>query len=222
LFEIAKRFLYQDDYQEKKTVAGLIAGNPHRGWRNSRKEEDFFDIKGILEQILQMAGYRGYRNLDPPTCLHPKRGAGIQVGKDEIGYYGELHPNLVERYEMSGRVLVFELNLQPLSDQFRRTTAQFKPYSMFPAIRRDMALLVPENVTAEQIEKIIRREGGNLLEDVEIFDYYRGKQVKEGFVSVAFRLTFRSAEGTLKEEAVDQTVNAIVKQLEKKQVELRS
>ncbi|MDX9753292.1 MAG: phenylalanine--tRNA ligase subunit beta [bacterium] len=224
LFEIARSYAVLDGAKtETKVLAGLIMGNPHSGWRNTRKEQDFFELKGMIETILQIGGYRGYRSTDPPACLHPKRGCQIQAGKDCVGYYGELNPPLVEHYDLKGRILVFELDLKVLSDQFRASSVQYKPFSTFPAMKRDMALLIPKDVAVDHIEKIIRRESGNLLEEVVLFDYYSGKQVQPGYVSGAFRLTFRSPEGTLKEEVVDQAFANVLSQLQKKlQVQLRS
>jgi phenylalanyl-tRNA synthetase beta chain len=223
LFEIARTYFANEEKTEKKTLAGLLIGNPHAGWRNTRKEHDFFDLKGIIEGILQLAGLRGYRSMEPPACLHPKRGIEAQIGKTPVGYFGELHPQLADQYELPGRVLVFELDMKVLSDQSRAARVQYKPFSSYPAVKRDMALLIPETVSSDHIEKIIRRESGNLLEDVSIFDYYRGKQVQEGCISIAFRLTFRSTEGTLKEEDVDAVFNRVLTQLKKKlDIQLRS
>ena len=224
LYEIARSYKAIDNVlQEKKMVAGILTGNPHGNWRNNKKEYDFFDLKGIVEGLLQISGYKGYRTTEPPSCLHPKRGATIMVGNIPLGYYGELNPLLSDKYELRGRVLVFELDGKVLSNQFVSTSSQYKVFSSYPAVKRDLALLIPATVTVDHVEKIIRRESGALLEDTVVFDYYSGKQVQEGFVSVAFRLIFRSSEGTLKEEIVDQTFEKVLNQLKNKLgVQIRS
>ena len=224
LYEIARTYKAIDKaLTEKKKVSGILIGNPHSGWRNNKKEQEFFDLKGIVETLLQISGYRGYRIMDPPSCLHPKRGAAIMAGNTPLGYFGELNPLLAEKYELRGRVLVFELDIKALSDQYKVTSAQYKPFSSYPAVKRDLALLLPVAVSVDHVEKIIRRECGTLLEDTTVFDYYSGKQVQAGFVSAAFRLTFRSFDGTLKEDIVDQTFEKVLNQLKNKLgVQIRS
>jgi len=224
LFELGRNYLPNgEEVNEHPVLGAVIVGNPSKDWRNQANELDCFAVKGIVEGILGLCGVKNYRNVEGPKALHPKRGVGLQLGKDSIGYFGELHPNLVDNYELNGRVLVFELTIKPLSDYYRKYLPQFKTYSTFPSVRRDMALLVPQNAPAQKIEKIVRREGGDLLEDLNLFDYYKGKQVTEGYVSLAFRLTFRSMEGTLKEEEIDQRFEKITNALKKElDVQLRS
>ncbi|MEW6234457.1 MAG: phenylalanine--tRNA ligase subunit beta [Candidatus Omnitrophota bacterium] len=224
LFELARIYLPQESgHEENRMISGVIVGNPGADWRSGKKERDFFDVKGLVEGMLSLCALRRYRSIEGPACLHPKRGATIQEGKQTLGYYGELHPNLAEKYELPGRVLVFEIGLKPLSDAYRSYTARYRPFSLFPAIKRDIALLMPEGVPARKVETIIRRESGDLLENLEMFDYYRGKQVAQGFISAAFRMTYRSREGTLKDDEIDVLIGKILNGLKKElDVQLRS
>ncbi|MBI1387989.1 MAG: phenylalanine--tRNA ligase subunit beta [bacterium] len=224
LFESARTYQGDSDGAiEKKTIAGVIAGGLNASWRNQKHEFDFFDLKGLVEGLLATAGVTRFRLIDGPDCLHPHRGVSVQAGKAPFGYFGELHPNLAEEYNLTGRVCVFELELDPMGKIDREKTPQFKPYSIFPAVRRDLAFLLPDGVSASDVEKVVRQEGGDLLEDVRLFDYYKGKQVAQGFSSVAFRLTFRSPDETLKEETVDSAREAILSRLQSKlNVQLRS
>ncbi len=224
LFEIGRKYLpHNNKVVEKEILSAVIVGNLYRNWRNQKSEMDFFDIKGVAEGILNLAFLRRFRLIEGPGCLHPKRGVTIEERKQPIGFYGELHPSLAEKYELNGRILIFELDLQSLSDAFRNSQIKYRPFSAFPAVKRDLALLVPENVTSRQVEEIIRKESGEILEDIVLFDYYRGKQVPEGKVSLAYRMTYRSMEETLKEETVDQIIDKILNQLSKKlEVQLRS
>lgn len=216
LFEMARCYLPQNgDVSEKNVVAGVIVGNPARSWKNPKAELDFFDLKGDVEGLLSLCGVKKYRTMNAPEALHPKRSVGVLIGKQKIGYYGELSPSLAEAFELPGRVLLFELELQPLTEAFRNFLPQYRLYSAFPAVRRDLALLVPRDVTARQIEEIIVREGGEIVEEVEMFDFYKGKQVAEGFTSLGFRVTFRSMTETLTEETVDAAYNRMLAALQK-------
>lgn len=218
LFEVGRAYLPQEgEYaNEINRVAGIIIGNPLQSWSDTRSELDFFAVKGIAENVLKLGSIQRYRQAKAPDWLHPKRSVSVQMGKEIIGCYGELHPNIAEQFNLSGRVGIFEIDLKPLYENQASKTPQMKQFSNFPAVKRDFALLVPKDVSTKKIEDCITQNAKNLLEEVRIFDYYQGKQVQEGMVSAAFRVAFRSTEGTLKEEIVDETCNAILNALEKK------
>ncbi|MDP8245111.1 MAG: phenylalanine--tRNA ligase subunit beta [Candidatus Hinthialibacter antarcticus] len=224
LFEIARTYTpHEGHVHEKKTIAGAIVGPLIGDWRNHKTEFDFFDLKGLVDGLLQTAKLTRYRLIPGPNCLHPHRGVWVQAGKQPFGYFGELHPSLAEKDDLSGRVCVFEFELAPMSQAFRKPLALYKPFSIYPAVERDLAFLLPDGVTAQAVEKVVQKQGGALLESVALFDHYRGKQVAEGFASVAFRLTFRSPSETLKEETVDGVCRSILDELQKKlNVQLRS
>lgn len=223
LFEIAKKyFILDNELIEQPAVAFILVGNPFSNWRNFKSELDFFDAKGIAEQILSIGNIARYRLAPGPQCLHPKRGIGIQYANGTIGYYGELNPALRDKYELIGRVLVAEIDLRPLSESYRSSQPTYRAYSIFPAVKRDLALVAPVEVATGDIEKAIRKTGGELLEDISLFDYYRGKQVSEGTVSAGFRLTFRSREETLTEERIDSLIEAILNDLKTMGVYIRS
>lgn len=215
LYEIARVYLPSEDtHVETMMLAGVICGAPHSNWRDKRAEFDFFDLKGIIVSMLGQAGLKRYRLEDGPDCLHPHRGVWTRAGKKPIGYFGELHPALAEEMDLTGRVCVFEFELAPLARASESNAIKFKPYSPYPAMRRDLAFLLPDGLSARQVEDVIRQEGGELLEDARLFDYYKGKQVAEGHASVAFRLLYRSAEGTLKEETVDALGERVLNRLQ--------
>ncbi len=224
LFEIARTYTpHEDHVHEKKMIAGAIVGSLTEDWRNHKTEFDFFDLKGLVDGLLGVAKLTRYRLIPGPNCLHPHRGVWVQAGKEPFGYFGELHPSLAETDDLTGRVCVFEFELGPMSKAFRKPLAHYKPFSIYPAVERDLAFLLPDGVTAEAVEKVVQKQGGDLLESVKLFDHYRGKQVAEGFSSVAFRLTFRSPSKTLKEDVVDAACKAVLDELQKKlNVQLRS
>ncbi len=224
LFEIGRIYpALKDEIDERQTLSAVIVGNPHKNWRDPKSELDFFEIKGLVEEVLQIGSLRRYRLIPGPEWLHPKRGAFVQAGKKPLGFFGELNPALTEQYELTGRVLVLEIDLHSLTTFFRAGTTAYKPFSTFPSIKRDLALLIPLGATAKKVEDCIRQESGDLLEELELFDYYQGKQVADGAVSAGFRMTYRSAEGTLKEGTVDTIVDKILARLEKQLgVDIRS
>ena len=224
LFEIARTYTPHDGHvHEKKTIAGAIVGSLAGDWRNRKTEFDFFDLKGLIEGLLGTAKLTRYRLIPGPNCLHPHRGVWVQAGKAPFGYFGELHPSLAEKDDLTGRVCVFEFELAPMAQAFRKPLAPYKPFSIYPAVERDLAFLLPDGVTAQAVEKVVQQQGGDLLESVALFDHYRGKQVAQGFASVAFRLRFRSPSETLKEEVVDGACKLILDELQKKlNVQLRS
>lgn len=216
LFEIGRRYLPDGDMaNEIAAVGGAIVGNLNPNWRTPGAEMDFFGLKGIVENALAVCGATRYQAADPPSWLHPGRGVSIRIGKERAGWYGELHPKVAEQFELTGRVLVFELDLPVLAARLGQALPKFKPFSNYPAVRRDFALLVPDGASAGAIRACIEKESGNLLEDLTIFDYYRGKQVGEGYTSLGFRLTLRSNEETLREETVEDVVRAILRRLER-------
>lgn len=224
LFEIGRIYPATGDELDEIQILGVvIVGNPNTTWRDRKSELDFFDLKGLIEGILQLCSLKRFRLVPGPEWLHPKRGASIQAGKEPLGYFGELNPALVERYELTGRVLVAQLALKALTASYRAGSVAYQPFSTFPSIKRDLALLLPQGAAAKQIEEIIRKESGDLLEDFVLFDYYHGKQIADGTVSAGFRMTYRSSEGTLKEETVDTIIEKILAQLDKQlSVKLRS
>ncbi|MGC9328442.1 MAG: phenylalanine--tRNA ligase subunit beta, partial [Candidatus Hinthialibacter sp.] len=224
LYEMARGFFAKGgDLNESRVLAAVLVGNPHQGWRNQRTDLDFFDLKGMVNDLLSLACVRRFRALPGLECLHPKRGVQIQAGKHILGFYGELHPSLAELYELPGRVLVLEFDLELLTEFYRSDQPLYRSFSSFPSVKRDLALLLPQGTEAQKVEEIIRRKCGELLEDLYLFDYYRGKQVAEGRVSAGFRLTLRSQQGTLNEEQVDSVVDSILTTLKKDlDVSLRS
>jgi len=214
LFELASVYLASGDTaREKKKIGVVILGNPRADWRDPRPEMDFFDLKGLMENLFTLCGLKRYRLLPGPDCLHPKRGVTVDAAQQTTGYFGELHPALAETYELPGRVLAAEIDLSALTRFWKETAIAYRPFSIFPAVKRDLALLLPRPGTSKQVEDIIRQEAGALLEDLRLFDYYQGKPVAEGMVSIGFRLTFRSPEETLTETGIDRMIEKILARL---------
>jgi phenylalanyl-tRNA synthetase beta chain len=189
--------------KERPVVAGVLAGSWDRpGWNDAPPALDFFDGKGVLQTIAEELGLAKWRvrSAELPW-LQPGRSAEVIVGGDVVGWLGEVHPAVLDAYECAGPVTVFELQLRPLV-KAAREVREFVDIPRFPAVKIDLALVVPEDVTAERVEQSIRSAGGRLLEEARLFDVYRGKGVEAGKKSLAFSLTYRDPERTLTDDEV--------------------
>lgn len=177
---------------------------------------DFFELKGIVDGLLDLLGIQGaeYEAESGLPMYHPGRCANIISDGELIGTIGEMHPDVAERYGISERVYTCELLFTIVMSQ-SKTEIIYKPLPKYPAVTRDIALLVDENVTVGSIMDIIEANGGELLEKAELFDVYRGKQIESGKKSVAFALTYRDAEKTLTDDEVSEVHKNILSGLEK-------
>lgn len=165
--------------------------------------ENFFTLKGMLEELFTILGIYGtsYVPESDYGVYHPGRCARIMYQDTELGILGEVHPDVAEKYGIGTKCYCCELAFDQVM-KHADTMRYYKPLPKYPAISRDIALLVKEEIFVAEIESVIREIGGKLLEKVALFDVYRGKQVQEGKKSVAFNLTYRAADRTLTDEEV--------------------
>lgn len=183
--------------------------------------EDFFTLKGLLETLFSRFGAAVEYVPSAEPFLHPGRQAAAVLGGETIAVFGEVHPDTAARYDIETRVYVAQCRLLPLfaADQ---QIIRFRPLPRFPAVERDLAVLCDAALPVAEIEKTIRACAGRHLESVKLFDVYRGSQIADGQKSVAYSLTFRSAEGTLTDDEVDAALSRILKNLKEKGCILRS
>lgn len=208
LFEIANVYLPQtsDMSQLPSEVNTLALGRYGEG-------EDFFTMKGIVEVILKKFGLNGDFKRADISYLHKGRSADIYVGKNLIGYLGEVHPEVAKSFDVSERMYIAELNVDMLN-KLDDCSYEFVAISNYPPIERDIAVVVDESVLAGDLLACVRKGGGNLLVDAKIFDIYRNKEVLgENKKSVAISLVFRLAERTLTDEEVNAKINRILSKL---------
>ena len=185
------------------------------------KEETFFTLKGIVERIFGEFGVNAvYENGHEPY-LHPGRQAVALADGQPVAVFGEVHPDTAEAYGLDTRVYVAELRLAPIFAT-PKPKALYRPLPKFPAMERDVALLCAEDLPVAEIERYIRESGTKLLERVTLFDVYQGSQIAGGMKSVAFNLTFRSADSTLTDAQTDAALQKIYKHLKEKNCILRS
>ncbi|MFB2837276.1 phenylalanine--tRNA ligase subunit beta [Floridanema evergladense] len=230
-FEIGRIFWSDEDgLMEADSLAGIIGGDPTVGrWVNSGKEKPmtWYEAKGVLESVFQRLGITvEYQPDCRDSRLHPGRTASLWVQGDRLGTFGQLHPQLRQERGLPDAVYVFELDLDVLLEQMNQDeilVPVLKPYSSYPASDRDIALFAPTKVSVAEIERVMAKAAGTLLESVELFDRYLGESVPEGQRSLAFRLIYRAGDRTLTEEDIESVHQQVREALtEKFQVTLRS
>ena len=179
------------------------------------KDVDFFALKGALESILESVGFDNYEIIPETnnTTFHPGRCATIIYNDIYIGTFGEVHPEVVDNYNLGQRVYLAELDLDLIFDNSDRTIIYNPKY---PATSRDIALLVKDEVIVKQIEDIIKANGEDLVESYKLFDVYKGSQIAEGYKSIAYSITYRSKDKTLTDDDVNKVHHNIIRELEEK------
>jgi phenylalanyl-tRNA synthetase beta chain len=203
--------------REPARVAGILVGRraPH-AWAEAPAPVDFWDAKGVVEAILAAAGIREAEWLpDDAPHLHPRSACLVRVGGERLGRLGELHPTIADGIGLPRGVFVFELSLDRLVERANLQGA-YAGVPRFPAVLRDLAMLVDEAVPVARIVATLRGPaGGGLVEDVELFDVYQGAQVPAGRKSLAFAIRYRAADRTLTDEEVTRVHRALVEALER-------
>ncbi len=219
LYEIGPAFLPEGTrdapVREPVRVAGLLAGNRRpANWAEGAQPVDFFDAKGILETMLASLGVVGVRwEAGDATWLHPRSACVVMAGERAVGQLGELHPVVAESFDLPRGVFVFELEFDALVEA-AHLLPRFTGVPRFPAVLRDLAVVVPVEVSAARIEAVLRGPAGEgLVEGVELFDVYQGPQLGEGCKNLAFAIRYRAPERTLTDEEITRVHGALVQAL---------
>lgn len=207
LFEIANVYLPNKSAAELPTEVNMLAlGRYGEG-------EDFFTMKGVVEIILKKFGIKAEYKRADITYLHKGRSADIYVGNNVIGYLGEVHPEVAKSFDVSERMYIAEINVDMLN-KLADYSYTFTAISNYPPIERDIAVIVDEDVMAGDLLACVRKGGGNLLVDTNVFDIYRNEQsLGKGKKSVAISLVFRLADRTLTDDEVNAKINRILTKL---------
>ena len=216
LFEYGLKFVMQDaEIQQKNMLAGALTGSrfPEQ-WAVKNEPVDFYDLKGHVEAVLKITGraadFSFEANQEHPV-LHPGQTAVIRdlAAKDQpiIGWLGALHPRLQKKLGLSQSVYLFEITMKNLESG---KIPAFKPLSKFPAIRRDIAIVMDEAVTAQDVHDCIKEAAGESLSNFELFDVYRGEGIDSGRKSLALGLTLQDLSRTLTDTEVDKELNKII------------
>lgn len=225
LFELGRIFKERHDAplpEETVMISAAMTGAVEAdAWYGEPRLTDFFDAKGVIEAImhgLRIAEWSLERAELP--WLHPGKSANVVADQEIVGFVGELHPRVKEAFELDRPVFVFELSADALTGLTPETPSIVTP-SRYPAVIRDIALVVDEDVSAGEIAGILRDGGGELLQETRLFDVYTGEQVPEGKKSLAYRLVFRTADRTLTDAEVDEVRRGIAARLEKAGARIR-
>lgn len=184
---------------------------------------DFYTMKGVIEEFLESIGMKDKKEYDPKAgknFLHPGRQANVIYGGKVLGYLGEVHPEVLDNYGIGTKAYVAVLDM-PEIIPFATFDRKYEGIAKYPAVTRDISMVVPREILVGQIEAVIAQRGGKILESYALFDIYEGSQIKAGFKSVAYTLTFRAKDRTLEDADVSAAMKKILNGLQGLGIELR-
>jgi phenylalanyl-tRNA synthetase beta chain len=210
LFEIGKQFLAENDkVTETPVLAGLVAGprSPEQ-WDIQAESSDFYDVKADVEAVFECTGRSNdlrFTAAEHPA-LRPGQTARVELAGKGIGWLGSLHPLIEKQLELRTNVVLFSLRL---ADTLQSAIPSYQPYSKFPFVRRDLAILVEEKISVDDILDCVRENAGAMLQNVIIFDVYRGKGIDSRLKSVALGLILQDTSRTLTDADADETVASV-------------
>ena len=234
---------------ERPMACGIMMGKVTEAtWNQAQRDTDFYDVKGVVDGLLAKLGLTQYdiqpsRNIIDQYNIrknqyeevlnrkcsfkpileayyHPGVSAYYLVNGVKIAQFGELHPQVVKNFDLSGKVYMFEIDLEAVLS-ITVPPFRYQSFSKFPGTSRDLAIVAPVSVTSGDIVALIKEHGGEYLESVSIFDVYEGEHIEAGYRSLAYNLQFRSMEGTLNDEDIDGAIQAIIDALASKNCKLR-
>ncbi len=219
IFELGRVFLSTEEKlsqlpEERLYVGGAVTGQwIPQNWMGAKQPVDFYQAKGIVESLLARLGIQnvGYKAVFGLAGMHPGRTAEISVGETRIGYVGQIHPGTEKAYDLS-ETYVFQLDVAKLVD-LAAGVGFYNQLPKFPAVTRDLALVVDRSVPAGALEATIRQAAGELLESLTLFDVYTGERIATDKKSMAFALVLRNSERTLQDEEIQQVTNAVIEAL---------
>jgi phenylalanyl-tRNA synthetase beta chain len=218
LFEIGKIYIDNEAGElpdERERLGGLIAGlRNEEAWHTGEEQADFYDLKGCLENLF--SELKMYNISYEPDCeipfLHPERSATLKVDNRTLGFLGEIHPQVREKMDLRDRAVVFELDFTCLVESFSKAM-KYREIPRFPSTSRDVAFLVDEKITSGDMISMVLDTEEELLENVRVFDVYRGQGISAGMKSLALRFTYRSSLKTLTDSEVNEAHTRIVEKV---------
>jgi len=184
---------------------------------------DWFEAKGVIELLLNNIStnieWKNYIDSQYNGLLHPGRSASIYICTKKMGTFGQIHPRIINEYNLPNSIYCFEIDLELILKHIleeKNYSKEFKAYSSFPSITRDIAIITPIEITVDSVIKIIKNGNSSVLKHVTLFDEYKGSNIVEGYRSIAFRLTYQSESKTLTGEEVDKLHTNIKQDLKEK------
>ena len=214
IFEVGTRFeVSAGRLAESQGIAGLVSGTalPEQ-WGAENRAADFYDVKSDVEGLFALTGRQAAISYVAASheCLHPGRSAAVHDGKNLVGWMGQLQPELARKLELRDAPWIFELSIDP---SFRSEVPVFREISRYPAIRRDLAVVVEESVTLDELRESVNLAAKGLLRELAVFDLYRGKGVEPGRKSVALGLILQETSRTLTDAEADAVVAAVIERV---------
>lgn len=210
LFEIGKIYLPKESVDQLPEERNIITLGMYGG-------VDYLDLKGIIENLIDTMGIKKYsfkrENQNP--SYHPGKTALLYINKELCATLGEVHPDICDNYGIEEPCYIAEINMDVLL-HCENTEKKYKPLPKFPAVIRDIALIVDDDILVQDIEDIIKKQGGNMLEKVKLFDIYKGKQIPQGKKSIAYSIVYRLENKTLTDKEVEKVHDKILRALEYK------
>ncbi|MFW6030883.1 MAG: glycosyl hydrolase 2 galactose-binding domain-containing protein, partial [Halanaerobiales bacterium] len=218
IFELNTVFSPQKDSklpeERKKLTFAVMKNNLNDKW--DLKAPGFFYLKGIIQDYCDQLGIKDLEfTAGNFSTLHPGRTAEIKINGEFSGYLGELHPDVQENYEIEERVTVCELDFADIVEA-ASSNREYHPLPKYPALSRDIALVVEEEVTSKEIKDIILEVGSEIIESIELFDLYQGEQLEEGDKSLAYSIKYRVSDKTLTDDEVNEVQSEIEEKLNEK------
>ncbi len=219
IFEIARTFHPLDSEptsHEKREMAAIAVGHrcqPY--WSEEEGEVDFFLLKGMVEGLGQELGLTLEWGPGDLPFLHPRKAARIASNGRELGWIGQVHPEVAEAFGLGGLPYGFGLTDLDLIASLVQQGKRYSPLPKFPSVVRDLALMVPSDLLAQKAHELIRRAGGNLVGEVKLFDVYQGEKIPAGYKSLAFSVHYRAADRTLTDEEVNEVHSSLLQILQR-------
>ncbi len=213
---------------ERRVLAGVLTGDIENSKWQTSLQTDFYTLKGIIESLFEELGVTKRIKLTPcedTDCYHPYRSANVNVlGKNLtcIGTFGQIHPILKDKMKIKGQdVFMFELDLDALIEIIKEHTPRFKKLPQFPEVRRDLAFVINDDVTFDDIQKVIKSSvQQNIFKGSEVFDVYQGENIEKGFKSLAFRIKMQDENATLTDEVIERQMSNVRAKLQKTYAEI--
>ncbi|MCF7890329.1 phenylalanine--tRNA ligase subunit beta [Candidatus Bipolaricaulota bacterium] len=219
LFEIGNVFRSGEGRTDETSKLGLFLGGRRYEGVDQKESYDFWDLKGVLEDLFESLAVSNYQfGPGGPDYLHPGRKSELLLAEEPIGFAGELHPDLTEGYDLPDRVYIGELNFDRIVESARFEN-YYEKLPKFPPSKRDLSLTVPEKIKESEIREVIL--DSPRVERTYLYDIYQGEQIEEGKRSLTYEITFRDPEKTLSDEEVDEIVDGIRNELDRKGIALR-
>ena len=219
IFEVGRVYLPKslpltDHPEERRVIGAVMSGKRNElSWTSGKDSVDFYDMKGVAEGLLEKMQLADYELIpNEQAYMHPGKSCALRAGGRTIGYFGCLHPTAAANFDVPEETYVLELELAPLAESALRVP-QYTHLAKFPGTSRDIAVVVPKDVTVKELEGVLRTNAGELLKGIRVFDVYTGKQVAAGCKSVAFNLTFQAEDRTLTDGEIDPIIKNLVEKV---------